>query len=100
MTGPDGEEYHGWWRVIAVDPPHSLDIEDGFADKRGRPNDDLPTTSIEVRLTATATTTTMTVTSRFASITDMERLIAMGQEKGMALAMGQIDAVLATRTNR
>src|SRR5712692_6803432 len=52
MTGPDGEKYHGWWRVIAVDPPHSLEIEDGFADDSRRPNDDLPTTSIEVRLTA------------------------------------------------
>jgi len=52
MTGPDAEKYHGWWRVIAVDPPHSLVIEDGFADDSGRPNDDLPTTSIEVRLTA------------------------------------------------
>src|SRR5215216_1856932 len=34
MTGPDGEKYHGWWQVIAVDPPHSLEIEDGLC--RGR----------------------------------------------------------------
>src|ERR1700737_4078190 len=57
MTAPDGEKYHGWWRVIAVDPPHSLVIEDGFADDSGRPNDDLPTTSIEVRLTAATAAT-------------------------------------------
>jgi uncharacterized protein YndB with AHSA1/START domain len=99
MTGPDGEKYHGWWRVIAVDPPHSLKFEDGFADESGRPNDDLPTTSIEVRLTAsTAAKSTMTMTSRFASIADMEQVIAMGQDEGMALAVGQIDAVLAAPT--
>jgi uncharacterized protein YndB with AHSA1/START domain len=99
MTGPDGEKYHGWWRVIAVDPPHSLKIEDGFADERGRPNDDLPTTSIEVRLTAaTAAKTTMTMTSRFASISDMEHIIAIRQDEGMALAVGQIDAILAAPT--
>ena len=99
MTGPDGEKYHGWWRVSAVDPPHSLEIEDGFADDSGRPNDDLSTTSIEVRLTAaTAAKTRMTMTSRFASISDMEQIIAIGQDEGMALAVGQIDAILAAPT--
>jgi uncharacterized protein YndB with AHSA1/START domain len=96
MTGPDGEKYHGWWRVIAVDPPRSLEIEDGFADDSGRPSDALPTTSIDVRLSAaTATKTRMTMTSRFASIADMEQIIAIGQDEGMALAVGQIDAILA-----
>ena len=85
--------------VIAVDPPHSLEIEAGFADDRGPPNDDLPTTSIEVHLTAaTAATTRMTMTSRFASIADMEQIIAMAQDEGMALAVGQIDAILAPPT--
>ena len=37
MTGPDVEEHHGWWRVTAVDPPHSLTFEDGFADTSGQP---------------------------------------------------------------
>jgi uncharacterized protein YndB with AHSA1/START domain len=96
MTEPNGEKHHGWWRVIAVDAPNSLEIEDGFADDSGRPNDDLPTTSIEVRLTAaTAARTRMTVTSRFASVADMEQIIAIGQDEGVALALGQIDALLA-----
>jgi len=99
MTGPDGEKYHGWWRVVTVDPPHSLEIEDGFADESGRPNDELPTTSIEVRLTeATAAKTTMTITARSASISDMEQVIAIGQDEGMALAVGQMDAILVTPT--
>lgn len=99
MTGPDGATYHGWWRVIAVDPPHSLEFEDRFADNSGRPNDDLPITSIDVRLTAaTAAKTTMTMVSRSASIADMEYVIGIGQDEGMALAVGQIDAVLAAPT--
>ena len=98
MTGPDGEKYHGWWRIISVDPPRSLEFEDGFADDSGRPNDELPTTSVEVRLIETPEKTTMTITSRFASIADMEQLLAMGQEEGMTLAVGQIDAILATAT--
>ncbi len=96
MTGPDGERHHGWWRVLVVDPPRSLEFEDGYGHESGQPNDDLPTTSVVVRLTApTAARTRMTVTSRFASIADMERAIAMGQDEGVALAVGQIDAILS-----
>jgi uncharacterized protein YndB with AHSA1/START domain len=96
MRGPDREQHHGWWRVIAVDPPHSLDFEDAFADDSGRPNDDLPITSIEVRLTAaTASKTRMTITSRFASVADMELIIATGTDEGIALAVRQIDAIVA-----
>jgi hypothetical protein len=42
--------------------------------------------------------TRMTITSRFASIADMEQVIAIGQDEGMALAVGQIDAILAAPT--
>ena len=97
MTGPDGEEHHGWWRVTAVDAPHSLMFEDGFADPSGQPDSDLPTTSVEVRLTTEATRTTMTIVTRFASVDDMERIIATGTDQGMALAVGQIDTVLRSR---
>jgi uncharacterized protein YndB with AHSA1/START domain len=98
MTGPDGEKHHGWWRIIAVDPPRSLAFEDGFADERGQLNDELPTTTVEVRLIETPEKTNMTITSRFKSIADMEQLLGTGQEEGMRLAVGHIDAVLATTT--
>ena len=97
MTGPDGEVHHGWWRVIDVDPPHTLTFEDGFADAT-RQSDGDPASSVEVRLTSVeGVGTTMTMVVRFASIADMERIIATGTDKGMALAVGQIDAVLAAR---
>src|SRR5207245_10001715 len=88
-----GEEVHRCRRIISVDPPRSLEFEDGC----GPPNEELPTTSIEVRLIETPEKTTMTITSRFASIADMEQLLATGKEEGMRLAVGQIDAILGTR---
>ncbi len=96
MTGPDGETYPGWWRVIAVEPPHRLELEDGFADDDGEPDADMPTSITEVALTATdAGTTTMTMVSRFPSIEAMEQTLAMGAEDGLKLALGQIDDVVA-----
>jgi uncharacterized protein YndB with AHSA1/START domain len=94
MTGPDGEKLHGWWRIISADPPRSLEFEDGC----GPPKEELPTTSVEVRLVGTPDKITMTVIIRFASIADMEQLLATGKEDGMRLAVAQIDALLATTT--
>ena len=39
-------------------------------------------------------TTTMTITTRFASVADMEMLLDLGQEEGMEVAVRQIDAAL------
>jgi uncharacterized protein YndB with AHSA1/START domain len=96
MTGPEGDAHHGWWRIVAVDPPNSLEFVDGFADENGVPNDAMPQTTTRVQLTSpSAGRTTMVVASQFPSREAMEQLMAMGMEEGMILAAGQIEDVLA-----
>lgn len=95
MTGPEGEKAHGWWRITAVDAPRSLELEDGFADDSGAPDDALPVTTMRVELAATTDGTRMTVVSRFATAAEMQQVVAMGMAEGMTLAAGQMDAVLA-----
>ncbi|MGH9132419.1 MAG: SRPBCC family protein [Ilumatobacteraceae bacterium] len=95
MRGPDGAKYHGWWTIMAVESPRLLDLEDGFAGDDGEPDDSMPTTTVAVRISASSSNvTTMSITTTFRSIDDMEKLIAMGHEEGMTLALGQIDAIL------
>jgi uncharacterized protein YndB with AHSA1/START domain len=96
MTGPEGDRHHGYWDVVAVDPPHKLEFTDGFADDSGAPNDAMPTATGLVTLTEQAGgRTRMVVETRFPSLEAMEKMIEMGMEEGMTLAMGQIDALLA-----
>ena len=95
MTSPDGERYHGWWRVEEVEPPNRLRFEDGFADAEGKPNEEMPATIAIVTLSESGGRTTMAIESRFASREGMEQLIEMGTEEGMKEALGQIDALLA-----
>jgi uncharacterized protein YndB with AHSA1/START domain len=97
MTGPDGDRARGWWRFVALDEPHSLEFEDGFADATGAPDPTMPMTNARVDLVETAEGTRMTVTTRFASLEQMEQLVAMGMVEGMTAAMGQIDGILADR---
>lgn len=95
MTGPEGDQHHGWWRVIAVDPARRIDLEDGFADGDGNPNPDLPSMMMLVELDEVEGGTRMAITSTFATIEAMEQVLAMGAEEGMKQALGQIEDILA-----
>ena len=44
MTGPEGDQSRGWWRMISVDEPKRIELEDGFADADGNPIEGGPTT--------------------------------------------------------
>ncbi len=95
MTGPEGDTHGGWWAVRAVDAPHRLEFEDGFADDDGQPNPEMPTTQVVVTLEAVAEgRTRMMIASTFPSLEAMEQMVAMGMEEGMREALGQIDALL------
>jgi uncharacterized protein YndB with AHSA1/START domain len=96
MTGPEGDKARGWWEVLAVEPPRRLELVDGFADESGAPDDSMPTTRTVVTLTdGEGGGTVMVIETRFASVEEMERMVSMGMEEGIAAALGQIDAILA-----
>lgn len=101
MTGPEGDRPHGWWRVLAVDAPHRLEFEDGFADDQGAPDPDMPTMTMRVALDEQADgRTRMVVETSFPSAEAMDRLLSMGMEEGMRAAMGQIDGLLGAEVTR
>lgn len=95
MTGPQGEQSHGWWRFLSVDEPRSLEFEDGFADEAGRPAGDMPTTRIRVQLEESGSGTRMTLVSQFATVEQMEQLVGMGMVEGLTLSLDQMDDLLA-----
>lgn len=100
MTGPEGDQPRGWWRVTAVDAPNHLEIEDGFADDAGNPNPDMPTMNMRVDLRELGNGTQMTIETTFPSKAAMEQLISMGMEEGLSAAVGQIDDILHAETTQ
>jgi uncharacterized protein YndB with AHSA1/START domain len=94
MTGPEGDQHAGYWDVIAVDAPHSLELRDGFADADGNERPDMPTNGTVVSISAADGRARMVIVSRFASADDMAQLLEMGMEQGFTLALGQVDALL------
>ena len=96
MTGPTGDQPHGYWDVVDVEPPHRLVFVDGFAHADGTPDDSLPRNEGRVTIEAIeAGRTRMSIESRFPSAEAMEQILNMGMEEGITEAVGQIDAILA-----
>lgn len=95
MTGPDGERSAGFWEFVAVDPPHSFEVIDGFAAEDGTPNPEMPTMHMTFVFEETDAGSRLVTTTTFPSLESLEQLLGMGMEEGMRSAMSQIDGVLA-----
>lgn len=95
MTGPDGDEAHGVWRITTVEDHERIEFEDGFASSTGEFDPSLGITRAEVAFRETDGRTTMTIVSRFESREQLDQLAEMGMEEGMRSALEQIDGILA-----
>ena len=95
MTGPDGSSSRGWWRFLAVEPLRRIEIEDGFSDEDGRPNETMPSMRIVFTFEPISTGSRFTGVTHFTSLESMEQLVKMGMVEGLKSALGQLDDVLA-----
>ena len=96
MTGPAGETSRGWWRIDAIDKPRRLDFANGLAGDDGEPAPGVDPVAGYVTFEATDNGTRMTAVTRFIDASQMQTMLDMGMQEGMALAIGQIDALLAS----
>lgn len=95
MTGPDGERSAGFWEFLAVDEGRFFEVRDGFADEHGDENPAMPSMRMTFSFEDTDQGSRLVTTTYFGALDQLEQLLEMGMEEGMASAMGQIDAVLA-----
>ena len=95
MTGPEGDRFYGLWRVLEVDAPSRLQIEDAFADEHFVADANLPTNITEVTITVLGENRTRMIShTMFPSAEAMRQTLEMGVEDGMRAAMGQIAPLL------
>ena len=95
MIGPDGERSTGFWEFLTVDNGKFFEVRDGFADAEGQENPDMPSMRTTFSFEDTDAGSRLVTTTHFGSLEQLEQLLGMGMEEGMASAMGQIDHVLA-----
>ena len=96
MTGPEGDQPHGYWDVLEVEPPRRIVLRGGIANADGTPNKDTPISTIRVGIEEVAQgRTRMSIENVFPSTEAMEQVLAMGTAEGQSEAVSQIDAILA-----
>ncbi len=96
MTGPNGDQFQGYWDVVTVEPPRRIVLRDSCSDADGTPN---PENTIRVDIEEVARgRTRMSIETIFPSIEALERALAKGTEEGLRQAVSQIDAILAEAT--
>jgi uncharacterized protein YndB with AHSA1/START domain len=92
MTGPTGDQPHGYWDVLEVEPPRRILLRDSCANADGTPN---PENTIRVEIEEVGPgRTRMAIESIFPSIEAMEQALANGTDEGLRQAVSQIDAIL------
>jgi uncharacterized protein YndB with AHSA1/START domain len=97
MTSPEGDKYHGWWKITHVDVETRLEFEDGFGDDTGAPDPHMPVTTTIMTLTSVGEEVTeMTSTTQFGSLEALDQLIDMGMIEGLVSALGQVTHLLST----
>lgn len=95
MTGPEGEKYHGGWRVQSVDTTKQIVLEDFFADEDGEENAAMPVSTTTVSISdGEGGTTRMSMLTRYQSRDGLEKVLEMGMEEGIRSALGQIPGIL------
>ena len=95
MTGPEGEQYHGGWRVVSTQPPHRLEFQDYFADTEGNEDTNLPVSTTIVTITRQDSGgSEMVIESRYPTPQALEQAIEMGMEEGIQAALSQTDTIL------
>ena len=98
MTGPGGDQAHGYWDIIEVEPPRRILFRDSCG-ADGTPKTDMPINTIRVGIEEVAQgRTRMSIENAFPSTEAMEQILAMGTEEGQRQAVSQADAILAEET--
>jgi uncharacterized protein YndB with AHSA1/START domain len=95
MSGADSvERFDGTWKVIEVEAPTRLVLEDAIVEDDGTPSDGNSMARMEIDIEAAGDMTRMIVTTHFDSLEGMEHAIASGVAEGMKACMSQIDVLL------
>ena len=94
MIDPDGQEYWGRMDYQSIQPIDHYSGLDGFCDAAGELNLDLPRANWDVTFSARGPHTVVQTIVSYQSAKDLQTVIDMGMEEGMASTLERLDDLL------
>lgn len=96
MVDPNGTEYWGYTEYLTIQPIDFYTTLDAFSDDQGQVNEVLPRAKWLVAFSDKSENTLVETIVQYNSLNDLEAVIQMGMERGMAMTLEKLDELLAT----
>lgn len=96
MIDPSGAEYWGMTEYLTIQPIDFYTSLDGFCNAEGEINKDLPRAEWIVTFTDKGENTLVETVVTYKSLADLETVINMGMEEGLASTLEKLDELLPT----
>src|ERR1700722_15944505 len=96
MVDPNGTEYWGYTEYLKIKPIDYYTALDAFSNAEGEINKELPRAQWLVTFTDKGGNTLVESVVTYRSLSDLEKVIQMGMEKGMIATLQKLDELLLT----
>lgn len=94
MVEPNGTEYWGWTEYLKIKPIDYYTTLDAFSNADGEVNKDLPRAEWLVTFFEKGENALVETIVTYKSLSDLEKVINMGMEKGMIATLEKLDELL------
>ncbi len=95
MAGPNGEKEWCMERYETIIPYESFTATDEFCDEEGNVNPALPSNHWHTQFLNEGDGTKIVVTTTYASVEDLKKILEMGMKEGFTMALDQLEQLLA-----
>lgn len=94
MVEPNGTEYWGYTEYLTIKAIDYYTALDAFSNAQGEINNDLPRSEWLVTFSDKGANTIVETITTYKSLSDLEKVIAMGMEQGMIATLQKLDELL------
>jgi uncharacterized protein YndB with AHSA1/START domain len=94
MVSPENQKQWGRMNYLAIDQYKSFEIEDAFCDENGNLNNELPVSKGQITFAKTENGTSVEFKMIYPTETDLEKIVEMGFEQGIAICLDQLVSLL------
>lgn len=94
MIDPSGQEYWSVLQYLTITPQAQYTALDGFSNAAGELNPDMPQARWEVNFSDKSDHALVQSIVQYASLADLETVVQMGMEAGMASVLERLDELL------
>lgn len=99
MCSPEGDEHWSFLDYLKIQNGKSFKAADGFADKDGNINQEMPQSNWEVEFNSHKNNCLVSSKITYSSIEQIDTIIQMGFKEGITLAMEGLDSYLSSIEN-